>query len=165
MMSAFFSLPVLPLLATETASGSPLVTFLSLMAGAALVSYAAEFIALRFGRSQIINWRMVTAIVAVAIAFVFWYVWNQQTDFVNMSIDPTNGSFRFSLWLFLILSFGIPCLMCYSAVVSVVYDRWMVGVSLFAVRILVVLAMLGGCGWMVKSVLAMLKGVRLSLFN
>ena len=145
-------------------SSGPLVTFITLMAAVALVSYIAEYIALTFGRSPLLNWRMVAAAVAISVAYAFWTVWSQQTSFVDQSMDPSNTSFRMFLWLSILVFCVVPFFLCYNAAFSVWFDRWMPGVSLFIVRVLVCLGLWLGYGWMLKTVCALLKGVRLALF-
>lgn len=161
-MIPFFLHPVLAATtATPTAAGTgssfgPLIPFLLVLGSAALVSFVAEYIAHRFGSSLMINGRMAIVIVTTVVIRVFWIVWSQQSNFADRYIDPMDSSFRMFLWLFFLISVLIPLYMSYHAVLSVWYDRWMPGVSLFAIRVLVCIVMVAGYAWTVRAVLALL---------
>lgn len=170
-MTPFLLHPILaataatPAAADAGTTSSPLTTFFLVMGATALVSFVAEYIAQRFGPSLFVNWRMAIAIVTTVVIHVFWLVWSQQSNFAVMSMNPTDNSFRMFLWIFLLISVFLPLYMNYHAVLSVWYDRWMPGVSLFAIRVLVCIVMVGGYIWTIKSIFALLHGVRLGVFD
>ena len=151
--------------ASTATAMSPMVSFLVTMGVTALVSYVAEFLVQRFGRSPIINWRMIIAIGTISAAYLFWTFWSQQVDFASAALDPANSAFRMSLWLFLAVTLVVPLWMCYSALLSVWYDRWFPGITLLAIRILVCIVMVGGYVGLLRTMFGLLSGVRLGLFD
>ena len=158
-------IPILSASTPAAAPANPMVVFLSILGVAVVVSYVAEYIVQRFGRSPIINWRMILAIVTIAASYLFWIFWSQQVNFAAAALDPANSSFRMSLWLFLAISLLVPLWMCYSAILSVWYDRWLPGISLLVVRVIVCIVMVGGYWWMLRTIFGLLSGVRLGLFD
>lgn len=142
-------------------ASSPLVTFLALMGGVALLSFAAEYLAYSFGNSPMQNWRMSITAITIGLVAVFWRVWSRQIDFVDQSINPENTGFRMTLWLFIVISALLPFWMCYSASFSVCRERWLPGISLFAVRIVSCVGIWAGYIWMGTSVVGILNGVKL----
>lgn len=151
--------------AVAATATNPMVTFLVILGVTSLVSFASEYIVQRFGRSPIINWRMIITIGTTAAAYLFWTFWSQQVDFASAALDPANSAFRGSLWLFLAVTIIVPLWMCYSALLSVWYDRWFPGITLLGIRILVCIVMVGGYVGLLRKMFSLLSDVRLGLFD
>ena len=148
--------PVLALNVTGTA-----MTFLFTLAGTAIIIFAAEYVSARFGMLPAINWWCCVSLVSIGIAYAFWHVWAQQMNFVEVTFDPTQSGVRLKIWFFLILTVLLPLLTVKNTLLTLWYDRWMPGITLFVIRILAACVMLFGYGCLIAALLRHLKGAKL----